>query len=117
APKSWSRHKSQAMSLARRMTKRRKTGKLGTGIWKSRRTNAGDGRMVMPVTVHAEVRRLTEDEFSDVAYKVMGHVFAVHSEFGRFFREEIYHQEIARRCGGIAKAPIEVCHAGFRKFY
>jgi len=71
----------------------------------------------MPVSVHAETRRLTQEQFAEVAYEVMGHVFQIHSELGRFFREEIYHNEIARRCGGLARVPIEVWHGGFRKFY
>jgi GxxExxY protein len=71
----------------------------------------------VPVTVHAELRRLGQDEFAHVAYEVMGHVFKIHAEFGRFLREEIYHCEIARRCRGMTKVPIEVCQAGFRKFY
>jgi GxxExxY protein len=71
----------------------------------------------MPVTIHAEVRRLGQQEFGELAYEVMRHVFNIHAEFGRFFREEIYHREIARRCGGLTKVPIEVCHAGFQKSY
>src|SRR5262245_23381611 len=71
----------------------------------------------MPVTIHAELRRLDQDAFGQIAYDVMGQIFAVHTEFGRFLREEIYHTEIARRSGGLAKVPIEVQHAGFRKFY
>jgi GxxExxY protein len=69
------------------------------------------------VTVHAPVRRLEQNDFAEVAYEVMGHVFRVHAEFGRFLREEIYHSEIARRTGGRAEVPIEVSHSGFRKLY
>ena len=71
----------------------------------------------MPVTVHAETHRMSQDEFGQVAYDVMGHVFAIHAEFGSFLREEIYHSEIARRCGGLVKVPVEVCHVGFRRLY
>jgi GxxExxY protein len=71
----------------------------------------------MPVTVHAEIRRIGQDEFARLAYNVMGHVFSIHAEFGRFLREEIYHCEIARRTGGRSEVPIEVRHADFRKFY
>lgn len=71
----------------------------------------------MPVIVHAETRKLNQDEFAEVAYEVMRHVFQIHSEFGRFFREEIYHSEIARRCSGLAKVPVEVWYGSFRKFY
>lgn len=71
----------------------------------------------MPVTVHAETCRLSQDEFGQIAYEVMGHAFAVHQEFGRFFDEEIYQHEIARRCGGATEVPVEVRHAGFQKVY
>ena len=54
----------------------------------------------MPVTVQADTRQLEENEFSRIAYDVMGHVFAVRKDFGRFFDENIYHKEIARRSGG-----------------
>jgi GxxExxY protein len=71
----------------------------------------------MPVTVHAETHRVSQEDFGRVAYNVMGHVFAIHAEFGRFLREEIYHSEIARRCGALVKIPVEVRHGDFLKFY
>ncbi len=61
----------------------------------------------MPVVVQAETRRIGQDEFARIAYRVMGHVFSIHADFGRLMREEIYHFEIARRCGGWAKVPVE----------
>jgi len=71
----------------------------------------------MPVIVHADVRRMSQNEFGSVAYEVMKHVFAIHSEFGRFLCEEIYHSEIARRCGGLMKVPVDVRHRDFHKRY
>jgi GxxExxY protein len=71
----------------------------------------------MPAKVHADIRRLSQVEFSALAYGVMRHVFDVHREFGRLFSEEIYQQEIARRCCGATEVPIEVLHAGFQKVY
>lgn len=55
----------------------------------------------MPVKVHAELRVLTEGEFAELAYEGMGHVFAIHKEFGRFFDESIYKCELARRMTGV----------------
>src|SRR5262245_31045170 len=69
----------------------------------------------MPVTVHAATRKLSAEEFGDVVYEVMGHVFKVHQEFGRYFDENIYHHEIARRCGAPTEVPIEISHGSFRK--
>jgi GxxExxY protein len=69
----------------------------------------------MPVIVHAETRQMSAEEFKDVAYNVMRHVFAVHAEFGRCFREVVYQREIAHRCGGRFEVPVEVVHDTFRK--
>lgn len=71
----------------------------------------------MPVIVDAETRRLSSDEFARVAYEVMDHAFAVHSELGRCFDEKIYQRAIADRCGGRIEVPIDVVHSGFRKLY
>lgn len=71
----------------------------------------------MPVVVHADIQRMTQDEFGRISYEVMKHVFAIHSELGRFLNEEIYHSEIARRCGGLTMVPVEVRHRDFRKLY
>jgi hypothetical protein len=35
-------------------------------------------------------RRITQDEFKQIAGEVMQHVFTIHNEFGRFFDEQIY---------------------------
>lgn len=51
----------------------------------------------MPITVHADVRRMAQEEFAQVAYDFMQCVFAVHNEMGRFFSEEIYRDAITRR--------------------
>src|SRR6266446_9643838 len=71
----------------------------------------------MPINVQTPTRRLSQKQFTDVVYRVMGHVFKVHQEFGSYFDENIYHREIARRCNGLTKVPIEVSHADFRKLY
>jgi GxxExxY protein len=67
--------------------------------------------------VHADIRRLEENEFKAVVYEVMGRVFEIRKEFGGFFDENIYHREITRRCRGAIKVPIEVCFADFRKYF
>ena len=55
----------------------------------------------MPVVVHADVRRPSQEEFAEISYDVMHHLFAIHNEFGRFLREEIYKQELAARRAGL----------------
>lgn len=72
----------------------------------------------MPVTVHAETRRMDQDEFGRVAYDVMKCVFGLHNALGRFFHEDIYRDEIAWRFPGSRKeVQIEVCFRDFRKDY
>ena len=72
----------------------------------------------MPVTVHAETRRMDQDEFGPVAYEVMECVFRLHNTLGRFFHEDIYRDEIARRFPGARKeVQITVAFRDFRKDY
>jgi hypothetical protein len=47
----------------------------------------------MPIQVGATTRRLDQDGFERIAYDVMGYVFEIHNEFGRFFDEKIYKRE------------------------
>ena len=51
----------------------------------------------MPVTVHGDLRRITQSDFSPIAYRTMGQIFAVRNEMGRFFDEPIYRDAVARR--------------------
>ena len=72
----------------------------------------------MPVVVHADVRRPSQEEFAEISYDVMHHLFAIHNEFGRFLREEIYKQELAARRAGLQlEVPIDVSFGGFVKRY
>lgn len=72
----------------------------------------------MPVVVHAELRRPTQEEFAAISYDVMHHLFAIHNEFGRFLREEIYKQELLVRRNGIQlEVPIDVSFGRFTKRY
>ena len=72
----------------------------------------------MPIQVGATTRRLDQIEFGGIAYDVMGCVFEIHNEFGRFFDEKIYKWELNRRCPGVQlEVPIEVTFESFRKLY
>src|SRR5271167_1780248 len=72
----------------------------------------------MPISCKHAIRPLSQREFGDIAYEVMGHVFAVHRELGRLFDETIYQAEIAHRlANAILEAPIEVTFCDFRKLY
>ena len=48
----------------------------------------------MPITCKHTIRPLSQQEFGDIAYEVMRHVFAVHRELGRLFDEEINPQDL-----------------------
>ena len=70
----------------------------------------------MPVIVHTPIRRLSQAEFGKLAYSVMGCVFQIHHELGRFFDEKIYKRELAHRHPAVQlEVPIEVIYASFRK--
>jgi GxxExxY protein len=72
----------------------------------------------MPIVVHAELRKPTQQEFATIAYDVMHHLFAVHNEFGRFLREKIYKEELAfRRPNVRLEIPIDVSFDRFCKRY
>ncbi len=72
----------------------------------------------MPVTFRVPIRRLSQTEFGEIAYELMGHVFAIHGEMGRFFNENIYKQELARRMSAVRlEEPIQVVFGSFRKAY
>lgn len=73
----------------------------------------------MPIHIDAEIRYLDQDEFGQIAYGVMDHVFTVHNEMGRFFDEDIYRDAVAARVGGDSQTEvaIEVAFEDFRKDY
>jgi GxxExxY protein len=52
----------------------------------------------MPIHVAVPVRRITQDEFHAIDYRVMRVVFDVHNELGNLCDEHIYRDEIAGRC-------------------
>ena len=70
----------------------------------------------MPITLRTPIRCLTQAEFGELAHSVMGCVFQIHRDMGRFFDEKIYKRELAHRRSGVQlEVPIEIAHATFRK--
>jgi GxxExxY protein len=68
----------------------------------------------MPISSKHRIRRLSQQEFGDIAYEVMRHAFAVHKDLGRLFSEEIYQAEIAHRVGNaICEVPIDISFGDF----
>lgn len=72
----------------------------------------------MPVTLNVPIRRISQDEFGDVAYTVMQHVFEIHNEMGRLFDEKIYKHELARRMPNVRiEEPIDVSFGPYHAKY
>jgi GxxExxY protein len=60
------------------------------------------------------IRRLSQNEFGDMAFHVMRHVFAIHNDIGRFFDERIYKQELAFRMPEVrSEVPIDIKFESF----
>ena len=72
----------------------------------------------MPITIRADIRRPTEGEFKSLAYDVMGCIFQVHNELGRFCDEKIYKRLVAKRLGNVEiEVPIAVSFETFSRTY
>lgn len=72
----------------------------------------------MPVTLQTPIRNLSQDDFGELAYEVLRHVFAIHNELGRYFDESIYKRELAFRMPNVRlEEPIDVVFDSFRKRY
>jgi len=72
----------------------------------------------MPITLGANIRRLDQKEFAEIAYEVMGCAFQVHTDLGRLFDEKVYQRELAFRLPGARTGvPLRVSCDGFSKTY
>ena len=77
----------------------------------------------MPIEVAVPVRRITQQEFHSIDYRVMGLIFGVHNQMGNLCEEHIYRDEIAERClaagfrTAYTEVGIRVSYGDFRKRY
>ena len=76
----------------------------------------------MPIECSVEIRPIDQESFHKIDNIVMGHVFAIHNQLGRFFDERIYQQELAHRCDESGfnenrEAQIQVSHKNYLKVY
>jgi GxxExxY protein len=72
----------------------------------------------MPITPRHSIIRISQDQFRELSYSVMGEVFQIHNEFGRLFDERIYKRELAYRIGNVElEFPIVVSHGTFTMTY
>jgi GxxExxY protein len=77
----------------------------------------------MPIEPSVTIKPISEDEFHLIDHEIMGQVFRIYKELGRFCDEKIYQDELAYRCqevgfGEIAtEVPIRVSYRGYQKIY
>lgn len=77
----------------------------------------------MPIEHGVHTTSISDNDFHLLDYEVMGLVFAIHRELGKFWNEKIYQNELADRCqkaglGNVAtEVPIQVSFKDFTKFY
>jgi len=70
----------------------------------------------MPVTLQVPIRRISRQEFAELSFEVMRHVFSIHNEIGRFFNERIYKRELSHRIPRVRlEEPIDISFDSFQK--
>ncbi len=72
----------------------------------------------MSVVTHADLHRIGQEEFGEIAYRILQQIFILHNELGRFLDEEIYKNAVVRRLEGAeSNIRIEVRYEDFAKQY
>lgn len=77
----------------------------------------------MPIECALDVRPLSQDEFGELDYRVMGHAFACQNELGRFCEEGAYQRDLESRllAAGFrsvnVEVPVSVSYMDFTKTY
>jgi GxxExxY protein len=72
----------------------------------------GKGWQLMPIEYDFPLKVLSQDEFHAIDRVVMRQSFDVQNEFGRFYNEEIYHNELAFR---LKEQGLSVVSEGMRR--
>ena len=77
----------------------------------------------MPIKLSKHFEPISYDDFHSLDYDVMGIVFSIHWELGRFLKEKIYQNELAYRCqkagfkNVATEVEIDVSYKDFHKVY
>ena len=76
----------------------------------------------MPITPQYQLKRIPENAFKNLDYQVMGLVFTIHNELGRFFDEKIYASLLCQSlCEEGLQASrefqLQIEHKNFKKVY
>lgn len=77
----------------------------------------------MPINHSVTINPISGKEFHLLDHKIMGLVFSIHKDLGRFCDEKIYQNELAHRCQKMGvksvrtEFPIRVSYEDFLKIY
>lgn len=77
----------------------------------------------MPIQPNVVLKPISQSDFHELDYEIMGIVFSLHQDFGRFWNEKIYRNELADRCqkagfeNVTTEVPIQVSYKDFNKVY
>lgn len=77
----------------------------------------------MPIKSSIQTKPISYDDFHSLDYEVMGIVFSIHRDLGRFWNEKIYQNELSYRCqkagfeNVATEVPIHVSYEDFIKVY
>ncbi len=76
----------------------------------------------MPIQCSVPLTNIDQEDFHALDKEVMRQAFAIHNELGRFFDEDIYQAELARRCNQAGlfvqrEVMLSAIHKTFRKDY
>jgi GxxExxY protein len=74
----------------------------------------------MPIKTMFKPRPISDEEFREIDFQIMGFAFEIQNEMGRFWSEPIYQNELAHRCPKAGfkvdmEAPIEISFKDFTK--
>lgn len=61
----------------------------------------------MPISCPIKFRVLSEDDFHQLDYRVMRHVFDAHNELGRLHDESVYQRDLAARLVAAGLGPVQ----------
>ena len=78
--------------------------------------------MADKIILETNFRRIPQNEFEKIDYIVTGECFQIQNEFGRFFDEKIYQDELEKRLSPLfekvqTEVPITACFKDFQKPY
>lgn len=76
----------------------------------------------MPVNLTVQPEAITQDQFQQIDYAIMGCAFAIHNDLGRLLNESVYQEALKRSCEALSinclrEVEITVTHKSFTKKY